>query len=293
MTIFGVDISHNQTGIDLERAASGDTVFLAAKVTEGRNYQDPAFDSFRRQAEAQGLLFAAYHYLRGDSSPVEQALNTLAALEDPNVPVIIDLERTNGSPQPNMVHARAYRNAIVSRGGKVAGLLYLPEWYWSEIGRPDTSGWDLWASSYGGNAGSYPGDSSSRWNHEGGKTSVLQFTSAGRVAGYSGNIDVNAYKGTRDELAQTGWFFDYRLPQEPDLPTKDELQQWVASTPIVIDAEGTTQPLQRVLRRLLIAQTSPADIAKAVVKALPTSGGTLTQAQVEEAVKQAFREGTA
>jgi lysozyme len=292
MTLFGIDVSRHQAGLDLrvmEREAG--ITFAMAKVTEGMGWKDPEFDTFRDQAEQTNLLFAAYHFLRGDSLPGDQARNVKSVLGDSNIPVILDIERTNGIPQPTMSDVRVFRTVATDLGLRVANLLYFPEWYWNEIGRPDTGGWALWQSDYGTNDGVYPGDGSLRWVSMGRQSSILQFTSQARLPGYAGPLDKNAFRGTREELAQTGWFYDMK---EHEVATKAEIQKWVAETPIVVDpTTGETQQLQRVLRRLLSGQTvtgpSAEQIASAVVAALPPDEE-LTRADVKSAVESLFAE---
>lgn len=292
MTIFGIDISRHNAGIDLrtvERLSKID--FVMAKVTEGVGWKDPQFDTYREQAAGTDLLFAAYHFLRGDSAPGDQARNVASVIGDSGIPVVIDIERTNGVPQPKMADARLFRDVAMGLGLRVANLLYLPEWYWSEIGRPDTGGWDIWQSDYGVNGSPYPGDTSSRWVAMGRQAAVLQYTSMGKVPGYAGYLDVNAFRGTREDLVQTGWFHDFK---EHEVATKAEIQAWVAETPITVDvATGEKQPLQRVLRRLLSGQTlagpSAEQIAAAVVSVLPPDDD-LTRADVKEAVAALFSE---
>lgn len=296
MTVFGIDISHFQWDagqIDLEVvAAKSDTKFVMVKMSEGKSFVDPQFERLRAQAQRAGLLFAAYHYLRGDSTPEQQASWVKQIVGGRDFPVFIDIERTDATPQPVMADARDFRSAADDLGVLVSDLLYLPEWYWDEIGRPDVSKWPLWQSDYGPNDGKYPGDGSSRWNWGTRKARILQFTSKGRVPGYSGDIDRDAYPGSRGELASEGWFKDY---QEEEV-TPEEIQTAVARTPIVVDAEGTTQPLQQVLRRILNAKSADPDaIAKAVVAALPPgarSDGKLTSMDVQKAVAAVLTKGT-
>jgi lysozyme len=291
MTTFGIDVSRFQAGIDLRSLDVAVVTFVAAKVSEGMGWKDPQFETYRRQAEESDLLFAAYHCLRGDYAPGDQVRNVQEVLAGSGIPVILDIERTNGVPQPTMADARAFRTIAQDQGLRVSNLLYLPEWYWAEIQHPSTAGWDLWQSDYGPNDGKYPGDSSNRWTAMGRQASVLQFTSQGRIPGYSGNLYINAFRGTREELASKGWFHDYK---ENTVATKAEIQTWVATAPIVVDPEtGKTQPLQQVLRRLLTTTPSggpsASEIAAAVVAAIPPDVD-LTRADVKNAVESVFRE---
>lgn len=291
MAVFGIDVSRYQTGIDLRELPVD---FVMAKVSEGSGWKDPQFDVYREQVGGTDLLFAGYHFLRGDSPPGDQARNVKAALGDSGIPVIIDIERTNGVPQPKMADVRLFRDVAVNLGVNVANLLYLPEWYWTEIGRPDTGGWDIWQSNYGSNDGVYPGDQSDRWIAMGRQAAVLQYTSTGRLPGYSGDLDINAFRGTREELAQKGWFYDFK---EHEVATKSEIQAWVASTPIKINTDGTVWPLQQVLRRLLAVANTPEavvdvptaeEVAAVVLQGLPADVD-LTKEDVRAALEDYFR----
>jgi GH25 family lysozyme M1 (1,4-beta-N-acetylmuramidase) len=288
MTIFGIDVSHHQRDLDLRNV---DVDFVMAKVSEGVGFRDPQFDVYRAQAEQMDVLFAGYHFLRGDSAPGDQARVVAKVIGTSQIPVIIDIEETNGTPQPTMTDARVFRDVAEGLGVRVSSLIYFPEWYWNQIGRPDTGAWSIWQSDYGSNAGVYPTDASVRWNSHGRVASILQYTSKGRLSGYAGDLDINAFRGTRAELASKGWFYDMK---ESEVATKTEIQQWVATTPIKIDDDGTTWPLQQVLRdlrRRVGTSNGPTaeQIANAVVAAIPPDND-LTRADVKEAVTTVFRD---
>jgi lysozyme len=288
MTLLGIDVSRHQAGINLRNL---DVSFIAAKVTEGQTWKDPQFETYLAQVEDTDVLFAAYHFLRGDSAPGDQVRNVLEVLGDSGIPVILDIERTNGVPQPSMSDVRTFRMIAADKGLQVSNLLYFPEWYWASIGRPIVAGWDLWQSDYGPNDGLYPGDRSDRWLAMGQQAAVLQYTSKGWVPGYSGDLDINAFRGTREELAAKGWFYDFK---ENTGATKAEIQNWVATAPIIVETEtGKTQPLQQVLRRILAnvpaAGPSASEIAAAVVAQIPEDVD-LTRSDVKEAVEAVFRE---
>lgn len=294
MTTFGIDISRYQADINLAAVSDGPTEFVIAKATEGMSWVDPEYARFRAGAEAHGFLFAAYHFLRGDSDPRAQAENVKNVVGNTKVPVVIDIERTNGAPQPRMSTVRAFKTAAEALGVVVSPLLYFPQWYWVEVDRPDVTGWDIWQSAYGANDGTYPGDLDDSWKSHGTVAEMLQFTSQGRVHGYPRDIDRNAFRGTREDLVQKGWLIDYKEEEV----TPEQIQNAVRNTPIVIDEAGNTQTLQRVLRRVLNRpdpafpdSATPDAIAKAVVAALPTQTTGLTQADVQHAVRTVLTEG--
>lgn len=86
-------------------------------------------------------------------------------------------------------------------------LDYIPRWFWERMGSPILAGLQpLWASSYPSRAVGTPQDlyravTPDRWAGYGGNSvDILQFAETGLVAGQQ-PVDVDAYLGTRDELA--------------------------------------------------------------------------------------------
>lgn len=209
MTVFGIDISHFQHGLDLARVKQEGYSFVAVKATEGRTVRDADWPAFRDAARAAGLYLAAYHFLRSDSTAAQQAANLAAHLGDTTIPVMIDAETGTGGSAPDLAMITSFKTECESRGLRVT-LLYLPPWYWEQIGRPSLAAVDLAlvASRYGTDPvgfGSvvYPGDTSDRWNGYGGRdVTILQFGSKVTVAGQ--RVDGDAYRGAEADLAQ--WF---------------------------------------------------------------------------------------
>lgn len=218
MTLYGIDVSHYQSGLDLRTARDQGYSFVMAKVTEGTGFYDSAYTKFRDAAKAEGLLFAAYHYLRSDSDPDKQAAWCASKLGDKTIPVMVDMESGSNGSTPKMAHCTAFVKGLAARGVR-ATLLYLPEWFWKSIGSPPipTTPY-LVSSKYGTNATGYaasiyPGNDSSRWSAYGGRTPlILQFGSKGKYSGYSGNVDVNAFRGTIADLRRYNVFKDWSPP---------------------------------------------------------------------------------
>jgi hypothetical protein len=116
------------------------------------------------------------------------------------VPGMLDVETGSG----DVNNVRAFLSAAAGFGASVP-LLYLPHWYWQQLGSPSLAGLpSLWASSYvstGGFASAqYTSVGGSNWSGYGGLgVEVLQFTDKASVAGRQ--IDANAYRGGRDQFA--------------------------------------------------------------------------------------------
>ena len=186
MTIFGPDISSYQHGLNL--AALGSGAFVIAKATEGTYYTDADYEGWRLQAAALHRPFAWYHFLSGEDATA-QAAHTAAKVGDGLLPGMLDAEPA-GSFRPTLAQIYAYIDAAHAAALNLR-LLYLPHWYWEQLGSPDLSGLtargvSLVSSAYPGGTGSpaalYPGDGATGWQSYGGKTPLIyQATSAALI----------------------------------------------------------------------------------------------------------------
>lgn len=199
MILFGIDISHHQGSFDVERAAREGVDFFIFKATEGNSFTDSRFAENLAKARRTDRPFAAYHYQRTMSA--ESQVAHIRRVVPRDVPVIPDVEHGSGSVTLTRELVRLLRDA-----GYRVPLLYLPRWYWQQIGSPSLAGLPpLWSSRYPDNrVGSirdeYADVPANYWNGYGGLgVELLQFTSSARVAGRS-PIDGNAYRGTHDQL---------------------------------------------------------------------------------------------
>lgn len=200
MTILGIDISHHQGSFDVERAAREGIDFFIFKATEGSGFTDSRFAENVAKARKTGKPFAAYHYQRSGVSAAAQVAH-ISRVVPRDIPVIPDVEAGSGTV--------SLTRDIVARlraAGYRVPLLYLPRWYWQQIGSPSLAGLPpLWSSRYPDNVigdirDEYADVPPHFWDGYGGlRVAVLQFTSSARVAGRA-PIDGNAYRGTLAEL---------------------------------------------------------------------------------------------
>ncbi|ACU71738.1 glycoside hydrolase family 25 [Catenulispora acidiphila DSM 44928] len=203
MTIFGPDISSFQSGLVLSRLA--DAAFVLAKTTEGTYYTDADYQAWRAQAAALRRPFAWYHFLSGEDAHA-QAAHTLANVGDVLLPGMLDAEPA-GKFSPTLKQILAYIDAAHDAGLNLR-LLYLPRWFWQQLGSPSLSGVadrgvSLVSSAYpggsGGPAAIYPGDGAAGWKPYGEMTPLIyQFTNKASDGGQQ--LDYNAYKGTAAQL---------------------------------------------------------------------------------------------
>lgn len=206
--LFGVDVSEHQDGMPLTTAAAEGMVYAIIRTTDG-TYKDRAYTSHLLDAEAAGLITAAYHYLRAPSEGTTVAQQVQASVEvmgEHKRPVWIDVETDGGTL--NVEDIRACKREYEARGVRVIGVYsYVPYWE-NKIapGEPDSHEFGaLWVAAYGDNphgtpSGIYPGNEHRQWAYPlGNQRPVMwQYGSNALVAGYP--VDINAFRGTKDQL---------------------------------------------------------------------------------------------
>lgn len=218
-TIFGVDVSEHQDGMSLQRAAAEGMKFAIVRTTDG-TYRDRCYRSHLEDAEASGLVTAAYHYLRNPSegTTVRQQVDaSLSVMGARKRPVWIDVETSAGL---HVNHIRECKRLFETAGVRVIGAYsYVPYWEGRiSPGEPDSHEFGaFWVAAYGANRRGapseiYPGDGHAQWTYPLGnqKPSLWQFGSEAQVAGFT--VDINAFKGTKDQLRAL--FYGASTPKE-------------------------------------------------------------------------------
>jgi hypothetical protein len=208
MTIFYPDIASYDAGISLHGALA-----VCCKVTEGTGYVNPDYSRAKTNAAANGAFFFAYHFLHAGNA-AEQAKWCFE--HNGRTPLMLDFEPIPQAPSfPSMADALVFVDEYRKLGG-VIWLVYLPRWYWQEIGSPGLGGFKsrglrLVSSDYTGYG------TGAGWIAYGGiAPSIWQYSDSIHYNGFS--VDFNAYKGTLAELkaiVSTG-----KKPVPPPPPSK-------------------------------------------------------------------------
>lgn len=225
MTLFTIDTSHHDADrhggpLDWAKIRAAGITAMCAKLTEGDpdgyDYTDPTGPASIRNARAAGFTLAGgYHCLsRGDAAGIGRQVDwfrSKLASAGANW-AMLDVEPFAELKDRGIAPRFADVAAFASRWRAVDTrplLIYLPRWYWSQLGSPSLAGLKIVASDYGANAdgtyaalyGSRGGDTGRGWTAYGGVTPVLwQYTSNANMPGASSQTDVNAYRGTLAQL---------------------------------------------------------------------------------------------
>src|SRR5215212_7146082 len=230
--IFGIDVhSEYQRGLNFERARTEGYEFCIIKAAEGPyrdgdTYVPTGFKEFFRRAEAEGFVMGVYHFLLSTpgKAQADHFLRTIEAVGGPEDKILlVDFEAyANPALSPGNDQLRDFIADVQRRVGDHPIVVYSGRGFWNggdSSGDFDKYGADLaWDAYYlhmdpvrpkqfYANSERYFQDAKIPWGWGkpwgGVEPWFWQFTSAGGVAGM--NIDVNAYRGTREQLiALTG-----------------------------------------------------------------------------------------
>ena len=187
----GIDISHHQNGINI--GATG-VDFVICKATEGNGYTDPCCDKLYQEAKRCGKKLGVYHFARPDlgNSAEAEADWFVSQIQGyiKEAMLVLDWERGNLN---NPAWVKSFCDRVYSKTG-VKPVVYMSaspanSYDWSSV---VAGNYGLWIASYGKNTGE-PGakPNSGKWSFY----CLWQYTSKGRVNGYSGDIDMNYFYG--------------------------------------------------------------------------------------------------
>jgi lysozyme len=258
------DVSHHNGEPD-GAAKLGNYQFAMLKASEGTGFRDPMYERNRLYCVSSGIRFGAYHVLHGGAAlgDAAWAYRIIGA----GVPTMIDCEPFPNNPPPDLDDVRGFTAMYRQHGGTVH-LLYLPHWYWEQLGRPDLRplaqmGLHVVSSDYGEEAarvrpytqtGSGPG-----WAPYGGVTpAVWQYTDS--------PIDLNVYPAGLEAFIN---LINGGSPVALDPVEAKELADIDFKT-TVIKPDGSRAPLQVAWRDLA---TQVAEIRQSVADIKTVSSG--------------------
>lgn len=221
MTLKGIDISKWQTGIDLSKVPCD---FVIAKATEGIGYVDKSCDGFIQQALKLGKKIGFYHFARPRNDAVREAqyfYNNTKNYFGEAIP-ILDWEAENKS---DVAWVKRWLDEVYRLSG-VKPIIYMSEsvanaYNWSSVANAD---YGLWVAKYRDNNPDYNynmANAGSRPRVKWWKFYCMwQWTSTGRLNGYSGNLDCNVFYGDGTTWDKYAGKSGTTQPVKPTQPVK-------------------------------------------------------------------------
>lgn len=189
-SIQGVDVSHHQQEVDWNTVATQDFHFAFMKASEGLQHVDPNFPENWASAKTSGLVRGAYHFFRANKSAEDQLRNFTAhvALRAGDLPPVLDIETLDGATREELIAGvRTWLYlAEITYGVKPVIYTNLKFYYRYLAGQFDD--YPYWIARYGNKVPTVgPGLQLAFW----------QYGDRGRVAGITGDVDLNVFYGDR------------------------------------------------------------------------------------------------
>jgi lysozyme len=204
---YGIDVSEYQGNINWSSVKAAGKSFAIIRVSDGTGHLDSYFSQNWSGAKSAGLIRGVYQFFEPGEDAVAQAnlvLSHMGAFGPGDLPPMIDVEVTGGQSAATITSkVHQWVNTIQSATG-VKPLIYTGGWFWNpDVQTGDFASYPLVDSYYCSNC--CP-DIASPWT----KWAMWQYSSTGSVGGISGNVDLDRFDGTLDDLnALAGGGFDW------------------------------------------------------------------------------------
>lgn len=193
MSLNGIDISNWQQGIDLSKVPCD---FVIAKATQGTGYVSSDCSRQVEQALALGKCVGIYHYVGGGNAVgeadyfVDNCRNWVG-----KVVFCLDWESEQNAAWGNEAYLEQVAARVKERIG-VPPVIYVQASRYQQVkavaGRQNCG---LWIAQYADmNATGYQ---QTPWNEGAYSCAIRQYSSAGRLDGWGGNLDLNKFYGDR------------------------------------------------------------------------------------------------
>lgn len=197
--VHGIDVARFQPDVNWRKARKSGVRFAFIKATEGGDLRDPMFSDHWRGAGKAGVLRGAYHFFYFCTPAAVQARWFIRNVPKvPNMlPPVLDMEWNPFSPtctkRPAGTvvrrEARQFLDILERHYGQRPIVYTTPE-FWRETGIGKLRGTEFWLRSTAKTPRQvYPRQTWSFW----------QYSGTGLVPGISGEVDLNAFSGSRTD----------------------------------------------------------------------------------------------
>lgn len=239
MPLNGIDISDYQRGLDLNEVPCD---FIICKATEGVSIVHDCCDPWIQTAIRLDKLWGFYHFMN-KADPVAQAdyfYKNCKNYFGHGIPVL-DYESYG---RIGTAGAKKFLDRIYDLTG-VRCIVYMSrsvctEEDWGQIA-PNHA---LWVAQYANNSST--GYQSAPWIQKGGfgawsTCAIHQYTSHGRLSGYTGNLDLDIAYITRENWAKFANPSGTAKPVEPSKPDAPETVTIPAGTSVKLENDITVK----------------------------------------------------
>ncbi len=199
--VHGIDAARFQNSIDWPQARRNGVNFAFVKATEGGDMLDPAFREHWRGAGEAGVARGAYHFFYFCTTPEIQAAWFIrnAPRSKGMLPPVLDMEWNAFSPTCAHLRpdAQTVQNGmqrwldIVEAHYGQRPIIYTTPGFYEDADLRNFKGYEYWLRTTAKSPReAYPGQNWRFW----------QYSATGLIDGIEGEVDLNAFSGSR-----AGW----------------------------------------------------------------------------------------
>lgn len=192
MSLNGIDISGWQKGINLYAVPAD---FVIIKATQGTGFTNSSFVEQYNQAKSAGKLLGVYHYAGGGNAQAEADYFLKVVGNRVGEAVLcLDFESAQNAAwnrSPNS-WIKSWCDYVAKKTG-VNPIVYIQASALSKVSGIGNYG--LWVAQYANN--NPTGYQAHPWNEGKYTCAIRQYSSAGRLNGYGGNLDLDIFYGDK------------------------------------------------------------------------------------------------
>ncbi len=194
--INGIDVSHYQGTIDWHKVAASGVTFAYAKASEGVNTNDAQITANLTGMAKAGVMRGAYHFYTVGKDPEQQAQHFMrnVTLAPGDLPPMVDIETEAANAESNsglIDDLHRFIGILSDTYGK-APFIYTGPSFWNAHMNDSFADCPLWVAEYGVSEPK-PVTGWGYW-------SIWQYSRTGSVPGVSGDVDLDYFNGTLDQL---------------------------------------------------------------------------------------------
>ena len=193
-SVHGVDVSRYQSEIDWKEVASQDITFAFVKASEGETITDTHFCQNWAAIKEANIKRGAYHFFRPTTSVLTQAQNFIdnVILENGDLPPVLDVEVMDGVSKEDLVKRMQAWLDIIEMHFQIKPVIYTNQKFFNEHLAKDFKDYPLWIARYNNFFEPKPSNNKD-WL-------FWQYGNKGRVNGIDGDVDLNVFQGSLEEL---------------------------------------------------------------------------------------------
>lgn len=197
--VHGIDVSRHQRAIDWEAVANMkhndvELSFVFIKASEGRTVVDNYFKENWKAVKDAGLLRGAYHFYRPHLTADEQAalfFKMVPRLEKGDLPPVLDIEMRGSCPAARLKKNLKRWLVLTEKKYNMVPIIYTNYGFYKNfLTGKEFSKYPLWIAHY------RTADLNVKLNN----WHFWQHTDRGRVNGIKGSVDINVFKGEKEDL---------------------------------------------------------------------------------------------